>query len=618
LTLSLLGKHTVQIAHKGSRGAPGRWESAGTVAALPLSPALIDDVHTLLDPNYVPSSQRGGVQTASATRKHFLINLGLDWNLRFNGALAGALRLTRRSGDLSIPANPAIPLSLRDLALNITATPRSATTSQLDAALVVATEKIGRIDARVSTTLQGLMLSPRQAIRSHLSADINDLSWVALMTGDSLDMGGHLSARLEGHGSLDGAWSATGTLRGDKLRVVRIDDGVRLFDGSLALRVDNDQVILESLRFPAVRRITPSEWRTRTWIAEQADAQNGELRATGQWNLRTMAGDVQLVLHRFPLLQRADRYAMMSGQIDLSAALPALHIKGGLSADAGWINPDTLSSVPSLDDDVSLHRVSDKVDTPSGMDVDMDLTVDLGPRFYVVGMGIDAGLVGNVQILLERKRLTGLGSFRTRGGRFEAYGQRLHVRRGVISFHENLANPRLDIEALRPGEQVEAGVRISGTAQRPVIDLVSYPDVSDVDKLSWLILGRGADQSGSDAALLVSLGTSLLGGGEPFYRRFGLDDIGIKSGVMGSSGSLLPDTTVAGSVANTTDAELETQFMYASTRFANGITLGVEQALAGAETVARISYSLARGLSLDAKGGSVNGLALVYRLFWGR
>lgn len=196
----------------------------------------------------------------------------------------------------------------------------------------------------------------------------------------------------------------------------------------------------------------------------------------------------------------------------------------------------------------------------------------------------------------------------------EAYGQKLRLRRGTLTFQGRLDNPLLDIEALRTGEQVEAGVRVAGTAQRPRIDLVSYPDVSDVEKLSWLVLGRGPDASGGDTALLLSVGTALLGGGQPFYKQFGLDDVSVRSGAIGSSGSLLPDRTVAAGVNRDSDADLATQFLVASKRFANGITLSVEQALAGSETVGRASYRLARGLSLDLKAGSVNGIALVYRI----
>jgi len=42
----------------------------------------------------------------------------------------------------------------------------------------------------------------------------------------------------------------------------------------------------------------------------------------------------------------------------------------------------------------------------------------------------------------------------------------------------------------------------------------------------------------------------------------------------------------------------------------------VEQAMAGSETVGRASYALSRRLSVDLKGGSVNGLSLIYRTFF--
>ena len=147
-----------------------------------------------------------------------------------------------------------------------------------------------------------------------------------------------------------------------------------------------------------------------------------------------------------------------------------------------------------------------------------------------------------------------MGALRTRGGGIEAYGQKLRLRRGTLTFQGRLDNPLLDIEALRTGEQVEAGVKVVGTAQRPRIDLVSYPDVSDVEKLSWLLLGRGPDESGSDAALLLSVGTALLGGGQPFYKQFGLDDVSVRTGNLGSSGSILPDRTVAATSTATATA----------------------------------------------------------------
>ncbi len=624
LSVTLPGKEKLVIAHKGSRGGAKRWETAGQADNLVITAAMARQVIAAVDPEAAAKLQKGpkrvNAMVAEGQRR---IALDMLWDLKFDGRLGGRARIARRDGDLLIPGDPPIPLGVKALVLDLTATPTSANASRLDAKLDLSTEKMGKIAGTGTAVLVvdaqgGMALDARQPIRAKLDADITDLAWVGLFVGDSMEIGGQVKANLDAQGTLAGKWSASGAIRGDKLRVVRIDDGVRLVDGTLSARLDGDKLVLDSLRFPASLRVMPAEWRTREWITTNPEAKDGYAEARGQWNLIDGGGNVRLTLYRFPALQRSDRYAMVSGTVDLTAQMPRIDIVGDLKADAGWFSLEILQGVPSLDDDVKVRRVGDDpgvVSTP--LQTSMNLKFDMGPRFYITGMGLDAGLLGSIQILLNDGRLTGVGALRTRGGGIEAYGQKLRLRRGTLTFQGRLDNPLLDIEALRTGEQVEAGVKVVGTAQRPRIDLVSYPDVSDVEKLSWLLLGRGPDESGSDAALLLSVGTALLGGGQPFYKQFGLDDVSVRTGNLGSSGSILPDRTVAGDVNRDSDSQLATQFLVASKSFANGITLSVEQALAGSDTVGRASYRLARGLSLDLKGGSVNGIALVYRTFFG-
>nr|WP_241069253.1 translocation/assembly module TamB domain-containing protein [Achromobacter insuavis] len=622
--VALPGKEKLAIAHKGSRGDAKRWETAGQADNLVITAAMARQVIAAVDPEAAAKMSKGPKRVnATVAESQRRIALDASWDLKFDGRLAGRARIARRDGDLLIPGDPPVPLGVKALVLDLTATPTSASASRLDAKLDLATDKMGKIAGNGTAVLAvdakgGMALDPRQPIRARLDADITDLAWVGLFVGDSMEIGGQVKANLEAQGTLNGKWSASGAIRGDKLRVVRIDDGVRLIEGKLSARLDGDKLVLDSLRFPASLRVMPAEWRTKEWITTNPEAKDGYAEAKGQWNLIDGGGSVRLTLYRFPALQRSDRYAMVSGTIDLNAAMPRIDIVGDLKADAGWFSLEILQGVPSLDDDVKVRRAGDDpgaVSTP--LQTTMNLKFDMGPRFYITGMGLDAGLLGSIQILLNDGRLTGVGALRTRGGGIEAYGQKLRLRRGTLTFQGRLDNPLLDIEALRTGEQVEAGVKVVGTAQRPRIDLVSYPDVSDVEKLSWLLLGRGPDESGSDAALLLSVGTALLGGGQPFYKQFGLDDVSVRTGNLGSSGSILPDRTVAGDVNRDSDSQLATQFLVASKTFANGITLSVEQALAGSDTVGRASYRLARGLSLDLKGGSVNGIALVYRTFFG-
>ncbi|MFJ1301761.1 translocation/assembly module TamB domain-containing protein [Pseudomonadota bacterium AL_CKDN230030165-1A_HGKHYDSX7] len=606
---------SLAIRHGASQGGTGQWQTAGGADNLVLRTSMLRQVLMALDPEAVARAEReAGRVNPDAPASQRRIAIDASWDLRYAGSLGGKVRLARRDGDLMVPGDPPIPLGLRALVLEATATPGAGGLSRLVANVNLQTEKMGGLTATANASLRGLALDPRQPIRANIDADMADLAWLSLFVGDALEIGGTLKANVQAQGTLAGKWNATGTIQGDKLRVVRIDDGVRLLDGTLRARLQDDRVILDSLRFPAVLRVMPAEWRTKEWVSTNKDAKGGYVEARGQWELSAARGNVRVQLHRFPALQRSDRYAMVSGNVDINAALPRIDITGDLTADAGWVSLEILQGVPSLDDDVRVVRAGDKKaagGTP--IQIGMNLKFDMGPRFYITGMGLDAGLLGSIQIQMQDGRLTGMGALRTRGGGIEAYGQKLRLRRGTLTFQGRIDNPLLDIEALRTGEQVEAGVRVSGTAQRPRIDLVSYPDVSDVEKLSWLVLGRGPDAGGGDTALLLSIGTALLGGGEPLYKQFGLDDVSIRTGAIGSSGSILPDRTVAGQVNRDSDSDLATQFLVASKNLSNGITLSIEQALAGSETVGRASYRLARGLSLDVKGGSVNGIALVYR-----
>ncbi len=624
LSVTLPGKERLTLAHQGSRGGGKRWETAGQADNLVITAAMARQVIGAIDPDAASKLGKGPVRVnAMVPEGQRRIALDVLWDLKFDGRLAGKARIARREGDLLIPGDPPIPLGLKALVLDLTATPTSPNASRLDARINLATNKMGTVSGSGTAVLRmdakgGMALDERQPLRAKLDADIADLAWVSLFVGDTMEVGGAVKADIDVQGTLAGKWAATGTIRGDKLRVVRIDDGVRLVDGTLSARLDGQRLVLDSLRFPAALRVMPAEWRTKEWITTNPEAKGGYAEATGQWNIMDGGGNIKLTLYRFPALQRSDRYAMVSGTINLTAAMPRIDIVGDLKADAGWFSLEILQGVPSLDDDVKVIRAGeDRATVSTPLQTSMNLKFDMGPRFYITGMGLDAGLLGSIQILLNDGRLTGVGALRTRGGGIEAYGQKLRLSRGTLTFQGRLDNPILDIEALRTGEQVEAGVKVVGTAQRPRIDLVSYPDVSDVEKLSWLLLGRGPDESGSDAALLVSVGTALLGGGQPFYKQFGLDDVSVRTGNIGSSGSILPDRTVAGDVNRDSDSQLATQFLVASKSFANGITLSVEQALAGSDTVGRASYRLARGLSVDLKGGSVNGIALVYRTFWG-
>ncbi|MCC2594774.1 translocation/assembly module TamB domain-containing protein [Pusillimonas sp. MFBS29] len=620
LELLMSSRNVLTLQHQASRGGEGRWETQGAIDRLQVSQRLIDDIQKLLEIPDQEKLDRGGVKLRNAKANAGTeIVLAADWNLRFAGALAGQANIKRVSGDVMVPAEPPFPLGLETMELAINAQPTQGATSRITADLLLRTKKMGRIKANATTLLHSpdgqFSINPKDTKVVNVDADIGDLGWTSLFLDDSMELGGAVQARLQLQSQADGSWRSSGTINGQKIRVVRIDDGIRLLDGTLSARLEEDRLILEELSFPALLRVEPKEWRTAEWVSTNPEAKDGKLVLTGEWYLFESRGVVDINLHRYPILQRSDRYAMISGKLRLSAQLPSIAISGSITADAGWFGLDMLGGIPTLDGDVVVLRPGQEQVQPSvPMDISMDLEVDLGKRFYLTGYGVNSGLVGNLRISMIGDKLTGVGALRTRGGAIEAYGQRLQLRRGTITFQGDITSPTLDIEALRTGLAVEAGVRVAGTARRPRIDLVSYPAVSEIEKLSWLLLGHGPDDSGGDVALLFSVGTSFLGDGEPFYRKFGIDELSMRSGELGAAGSILPaESVVSGLDSGTSD--IERKFIQVSKAVGGGVTLSIRQALSDTGTVGRASYRLARGLTAEISAGTVNGLALIYRWF---
>ncbi|QTB99517.1 translocation/assembly module TamB domain-containing protein [Alcaligenes sp. SORT26] len=618
LSTTVDGEPWINLRHQESSYQPGQWASRGELLDLVLSEPRIARLLRKVGVEASAEKDKGGVKIVKHKKTQPPeIDIKARWDLKFNGALSGQVRVDRVAGDVQVFAEPPMSLGLEDLSIVINAKPTSATTSRVDAQLDLRTKEMGYVTAKAQTPIHGLALNENDRKTVSIQANIDDLSWTRLFLGDAMELGGRLNADVNIDVGAKWAWTSRGTVTGRELRFTRLDDGIRLIDGQLDARFDGDIFRLESLSFPARPRVEPQEWRTATWLKESPDAKDGKLTVSGQWNLSTQQGAFGVDIFRFPILQRADRYAMMSGNIALNMELPRIAITGKVEADAGWFNLDMLGGIPTVDSDVVIVRAGDEpASEPSqaATDMSMEIDVDLGPRFYLTGYGVNSGLVGSLRVTMIGGKLTGMGALRTRGGRIELYGQKLMLKRGTVTFQGDITSPILDIEALRTGQAVEAGVKVAGTARKPRIDLVSYPEVSEVEKLSWLLLGHGPDDSGGDMALLLSVGTSFLGDGEPFYRKFGIDEVAMRSGDLGSAGSILPVESVVKSLNSGTSNE-ERKFIAISKALTADISVSLEQAMADTGTVGRASYRLARGLTAEVSAGTVNGLALIYRWF---
>ena len=139
-------------------------------------------------------------------------------------------------------------------------------------------------------------------------------------------------------------------------------------------------------------------------------------------------------------------------------------------------------------------------------------------------------------------------------GRYKAYGQDLTIKDGRLLFAGTpLDNPRLAIVAMREiDDDLSTGLRIAGSAQRPIVTVVSEPNVGEADALSYLVTGRSLSEvgsaSGSSQDALASATQSLEGAGaglvaQRIGKRLGLDEAGVEENEM-IGGSALTDRRV--------------------------------------------------------------------------
>lgn len=222
-----------------------------------------------------------------------------------------------------------------------------------------------------------------------------------------------------------------------------------------------------------------------------------------------------------------------------------LDITGSVTLDSADVNLDKLpgAGATKASSDVVIVDEKQQEEAASDMPISATVTVNLGKKAHLVGMGLDGTLAGQL-VVSERpgRATTGQGQIEV-GGTYKAYGQNLQIDRGQLLFASTpIDNPGLNIRAIRKlnpnatiddGQQV--GLNIAGTAQRPVLTVFSQPPMEQSDALSYLITGKPLSQVKGGEGSMVGAAAQALGSAtgnllaKSIGSRLGVDDIGVSS-----------------------------------------------------------------------------------------
>lgn len=502
--------------------------------------------------------------------------------------------------------------------------------SEVRTQLLWDTERAGHLSADVRSTLQrtaeGWAWPENAPLSGSAKANLPDIGIWAMFAPPGWRVTGSLNAdvRIAGTRS-DPRWD--GTLGADKLSIVSLLDGLDLHDGRLRARLQGTRLDITELTLQGGKGST-ARILGYSGNLTPAPQEGGQLTGSGfvAWNPQPAAGqsgmqmDIQLRAERLQVLVRADRQLSTSGQMQARLDNGQFVLRGDLTVDrAAILLPD--ASAPSLDKDVVVHSAASRKAeaerrqrearqaaqqasagaSPNTAKVpDILLNLNLGRDFALQGFGITTRLRGQLQVrggstLSAPPQIT--GEVRTEQGRYRAWGQSLDVESGLVRFNGPYNNPSLDITAIRPNITVRAGVRVLGSATDPRVTLFSDPEMSDAEKLSWIVMGRDTASGGAEAALLQQAALALLSGGgtsENFAGRVGLDEIGFK-----------------GASTDSTDANAGAALTLGK-RLSKDLYVTYEQSLNGAMGTLYVFYEMSRRLTLRGQTGLQTAVDLIY------
>lgn len=441
----------------------------------------------------------------------------------------------------------------------------------------------GSLSGRLS--LDGLRLAPYRGLAAGMETLEGRLS-------GNVDLGGRLeSPEMRGRIALTG------------LKASGADVPVEVRDGELGIDLEGTAASIDGYIAAEEGRLdidgdaawpTPDDWR--------ADV-----------SLRGVDQPILAVLPEFGRLRIAPDLAIRARptrlQVRGDVSVPWARLEvGELPASAVAPSPDEV--IITQEDDAQARREAERAaqqadsgeDTAeamadAGMALDVQIELGLGPDMELSAYGLESGLSGTLEVRQQDGPVQLFGDVSLVDGRFRAYGQDLIIREGQLLFSGPPGQPLLNFEAVRnpdaTQDDVVAGLRVTGSAASPQLEVFSEPSMDEASGLSYVLRGRAPNDSDNDGALtsaLVGLAVGQAGGAVGgIGEAFGVSDLTLDTAGSGDDSQV----TLSGQL--TDDLEV-------------GYGVGVFSPIA--ELTLR--YNIWRSLYLEAVSGAAQAVDLVY------
>ncbi|MGR5096415.1 translocation/assembly module TamB domain-containing protein [Vibrio maritimus] len=218
------------------------------------------------------------------------------------------------------------------------------------------------------------------------------------------------------------------------------------------------------------------------------------------------------------------------------------------------------SAVAVSSDQVLLNPDMTPVDEEAAVpfNIETDVSITIGNDFTITAFGLKGGLRGKLHVSQKDQGPFVQGEVNIVDGSYSSFGQDLLIEEGKILMTGPVDQPYVNITAIRnpdtTADDVKAGVKVSGLATEPTIEIFSDPTMPQANALSYLLRGQDIDgETGGNALTTTLIGLSLARSGKvvgDIGQAFGVQDLQLDTAGTGDdsqvtvSGYILPGLQV--------------------------------------------------------------------------
>jgi translocation and assembly module TamB len=368
----------------------------------------------------------------------------------------------------------------------------------------------GRV--RADRVTANLMDSP---MRGQLQMATGELGFLTLYFPAIDRASGHFDTNLSFEGTL-AAPTASGVI---KLSGAELD----LYQLNLALR---------ALELEA--RIVSNKLE----FSSTAKAGAGTLASSGkvEWRDRLPYGEIRVNGENLRVVDVPEARIDASPDLAFRIAGREILVKGEVKIPLARIAPADLTNAVLASADERLVGPTEAVEEDPFL-VTSEITMTLGDNVTIDTYGLTGHITGSIsERTLPGEPTRATGELQVKDGQYLALARKLDIERGKLIFSGGLlADPAVDIRAIKEFPDVKAGVNVRGSLREPRLTFFSEPSIPQSQIVSLLLAGgslqsvQDQNRAGTPGARQEVAGQAAALLASQLGNRLGIQDITVES-----------------------------------------------------------------------------------------